>query len=84
MATLATHPWHRWHTGTRPLVGHRTKNGKLKPPPPDDEPDTPGPGWTKAAIVEWLDARGVTIEDRALSRLTKSELLDLVDDVMSP
>jgi hypothetical protein len=38
----------------------------------------PTSSWTKAEIVEWLVAQGVSIGDDAVDNFTKAELLDIV------
>lgn len=43
---------------------------------------TPDSDWTKADIVAWLVERGVDLSERALGNLNKSELLDLVRDLL--
>jgi len=58
-----------------------TGGGQTTPPPP---PDVPNQSWTKADIIEWLRAAGVTITDKAARTLTKDELLDLAADITSP
>ena len=58
-----------------------TGGGQTPPPPP---PDVPDQSWTKADIIEWLRAAGVTITDKAARTLAKDELLDLAADITSP
>ena len=49
--------------------------------PSDDEvDDTPTSSWTKAEIVAWLNVNG----DPAQDSLTKAELLDHVNAILSP
>lgn len=64
-----------------PLGGFETE----PTPEPEPEPEpTPDSTWLKADILAWLQGRGVTVEGRALTDLTKAELLSLVNDVLSP
>lgn len=74
--------------------GRRTYDESLPPslyedpvvdPPPDDPPPpppVPSTGWIKADIVTWLLDNGVALDEDALTALTKSELLDLVEDLL--
>ena len=39
----------------------------------------PTSSWTKAEIVEWLQAQGVAVGDNAVDRFTKNELLAIVE-----
>lgn len=45
---------------------------------------TPDSTWLKVDIVNWLLEKGVELDEPALSSLTKTELLELVTDVLSP
>jgi hypothetical protein len=49
--------------------------------PPVENPDST---WAKGDIVRWLAGRGVGLDKKALQQLTKHELLELVDDILSP
>lgn len=51
------------------------------PPPPDLRHNPPPATATKADLVDWLEAVGVTLSESALMALTKAELVDLVDDI---
>jgi len=44
----------------------------------------PLPTWSKAEIVDWLLDNGVELSESALGNLNKSELLSLVEAVLSP
>ena len=50
---------------------------------PEGVAATPNQSWAKGQILTWLAGRGVVIGDPAVSSLNKSELLDLVADVLS-
>ena len=50
---------------------------------PDPVAATPNQSWAKERILTWLAGRGVVIGDPAVASLNKSELLDLVADVLS-
>ena len=50
---------------------------------PDPEP-IPDSTWLKADIVGWLLDKGVDLDEAALNNLTKTELLSLAADVLSP
>lgn len=54
--------------------------GGTPPPPPVTVPTS---SWVKADIVAWLLLNGVAVGEPALSALTKSELLDLVEDILN-
>lgn len=49
----------------------------------EGEGATPTSEWLKADIVQWLADHGVTMSESALMALTKAELLDLVEDLLS-
>jgi hypothetical protein len=46
--------------------------------------DVPDATWVKPDIVNWLADHGVTLSTSALNQLTKAELLELVQGVLSP
>ncbi len=46
--------------------------------PPAGQPNS---SWTRAQIIAWLQANGVTMTAAALEQMSKAELLDLVDDL---
>ena len=46
--------------------------------------ETPNDTWKKTGIVVWLQQNGVDIEDEALMHLSKAELLELVENLLSP
>jgi hypothetical protein len=56
-------------------------NHRRYSPPPQGNPDST---WKKGDIVAWLAGRGVVLDKKAQSALSKAELLDLVADVLSP
>jgi len=65
---------------------YRERAGVPDPVPPEEPriPEDPQPTWTKAEIVVWLLANGVALSESALENLNKSELLSLVEAVLSP
>jgi acyl-CoA reductase-like NAD-dependent aldehyde dehydrogenase len=61
-------------------TNHR-RAGYGSSPLPKGNPTT---AWSKKDIVAWLAGRGVVLDKKAQTTLSKAELLDLVADVLSP
>ena len=52
-------------------------------PAPEPDPSTvPTDDQSKDEIIAWLAAQGVEVTKKVKSKLTKAELLDLVQDVI--
>jgi hypothetical protein len=76
---MSTYSQYRGLTGVPDPIVAQPDNGE-----PQGIPVVPTSSWTKADITAWLVENGVTIGEPALSNLNKSELLELVEDVLSP